>query len=259
MESSDPTFGPDHERSIFLRPAFLAAAAAVVVIAALGAWLGISGGGSHAPSTSAGHHTPPMGSHAAAPGPTPSASAPPVTKGCHLSASNQQVPTTAPAGVTWRLYQTVALPFSQSAGPAIVTGDIARCYAHTPTGALLAEVQISVRYLIAPQWRKVVQAQVVPGPGRTAYVHARAQVNSQAGNRPGQYGQVAAFKFVTHTPQTAVVQLVTKFSDGHMQMTTNTMEWRQGDWELVLQPDGSDSPTVQPVTSLSGFAPWGGV
>ena len=60
---------------------------------------------------------------------------------CHVPTGSQAVPQYSPQGITWQLYQTVALPYSNTAGPMIVDGGVARCYAHDPLGALLAASQ----------------------------------------------------------------------------------------------------------------------
>ncbi len=76
---------------------------------------------------------------------------------------------------------------------------------------------------------------------------------------PGTYGQIAGFRFVTYTPDVAVIQFVTRFRNGNLQVTTTTVRWLSGDWKQQLQPDGSESPTAQSVSSLAGFVPWGGL
>lgn len=178
---------------------------------------------------------------------------------CSLPAGDQTVPNYTPPGITWRIYQTVALPYSPTYGPQHVNGDIARCYAHDATGALVAASQIGVRYLIAPQWRKVVDQQVVANVGRSVYISNRAKVSNQGGNQPGNYNQFAGFKYVTYSPSQAVIELVTTSGSGAMQATTVTVDWVSGDWRLLLQPDGGTSPNAFPVTSLTGFASWAGV
>lgn len=211
------------------------------------------------------------GSHTAAskprstPSSSPGGSSSPTTAAtgtdtsCSLPAANQSVPDYTPPGITWRIYQTVALPYSPTYGPQQVNGDIARCYAHDPTGALIAASQIGVRYLIAPQWQKVVDHQVVANAGRSVYISNRAKVSNQGGNQPGNYNQFAGFKYVTYSPAQAVIELVTTSSSGAMQATTVTVDWVSGDWRLLLQPDGGTSPNAFPVTSLAGFASWAGV
>ena len=175
-------------------------------------------------------------------------------------ATELAVPTAAPAGVSWSLFQGVALPSSPTAGPSRTEGPVHAGYAHTPEGALLAAVQVGYRHLITPRqgWRQVVQQQVVPGPGRDAFVRARAQVTTDE-VPAGTYGQVAGFRFVTYSPDTAVIQFGTRFRSGTLQVTTSTVRWADGDWKLHLQPDGSASPTAQRVDNLAGFVAWGAV
>lgn len=179
--------------------------------------------------------------------------------GCSVPAGSQAVPDVTPPGISWNLYQTVALPSSTTAGPTKVAGDVARCYAHSPLGALLAASQIQYRYLIAPDWKSVLAAQVVDNPGRAAYSKVRAANGNPGGNQPGDYDQLAGFKFVTYSPTQAVIEFVLKSSAGAMQAGTTTVNYVGGDWKLQLQPDGSDSPTLLPVASLVGYSVWAGV
>jgi hypothetical protein len=209
----------------------------------------VSGGGSGRPSA------PPS----AGPPPVPSPRARAGTGACSLPATDQAVPAAAPAGVRWQIYNTVALPFSATDGPQVVTGDVARCYAHTPTGALLAAVQIAVRYVLAASWRTVLAEQVVPGPGAGAYAAQRAQDPSVDTSQPGQYGQIAGFQFIAYTPAIAVMQIVSLLPGGTLQMTTMTAQWSGADWQLALHDDGSPGGSVQQLSSLDGFVPWGGV
>ena len=176
----------------------------------------------------------------------------------HLQASATTVlPTAAPPGVTWSLFQGVALASSHNDGPTRVNAPIYAGYSHTPTGALLALNQLSVRYLITPGsgWRSVVSQQVLPGPGRDSYEINRAKVTSLAG---AKFGQTAGFRFVTYSPTVAVIQLATSFPT-HYQVATCTVRWSDGDWKLELQPDGGVSPTAQQVPNLAGFTAWSGV
>jgi hypothetical protein len=181
------------------------------------------------------------------------------TTSCNLPAGDQTVPEATPQGINWQLYQTVAVPYSKADGPAIINGDVARCYAHNPVGALLAASQIGFRYLLAPDWRAVVQQQVVPNAGRSVYETNRARVSNPGGNQPGDYDQLAGFKFVTYSPAVVTIEFVGMSSTGGMQATTATVEWLNGDWKLELQPDGGESPNALPVSSLVGFSTWAGV
>ncbi|WP_147431831.1 hypothetical protein [Motilibacter peucedani] len=161
--------------------------------------------------------------------------------------------------MTWSLFQGVALPSSATDGPSRINGPVYAGYSRTPTGALLSASNLVFRYLITPGegWRQVVEQQVLAGAGRDRFVQLRAKAT--ADDPSGTFGQIAGFQFVTYSPDLAVVELVSRFSNGTMHVSTNTVRWVDGDWRLELQPDGSTTPNVQPVASLSGFIPWGGV
>lgn len=173
---------------------------------------------------------------------------------------DQQVPTTAPVGVTWTLYQSVALPYSATAGPHHVDGDTAIGYAHTPTGALIAAAHISTRRLLAldADWRQALGAMVAPGAGRDAFAAQRAKI-SHSPDPAGTYAQEAGFNFLSYEPGDAVVQLVTRNSDGTLQVVPEHLVWLNDDWKLVLAADGGEATTAQQVSSLAGFVAWGGV
>jgi hypothetical protein len=237
------------------------AALAGIVIFALVAVLtrsGSAGAGTPSPRPAASTHPASARDRAnAASKAAPPAANPGRAGGCDVPPGPQAIPVSAPTSVTWELYDTVALPFSAQAGPTVVNGDVARCYAHSPTGALLATVQIAVRYALAANWQAVIAEQVMPGTGRNVYAAERpgADVTISA----GQFGQFAGFQFVTYTSALAVVQIVVQLPSGEMQATTMTVQWSGGDWRLMLQPDGSPGPNVQQVPNLTGFIPWAGV
>jgi hypothetical protein len=160
--------------------------------------------------------------------------------------------------VTWQLFAGVPLPYSATAGPRTIDGPVYAGFERSPTGALLAAAHLGTRYLLTPGsgWRQVVERQVLPGPGREAFVRLRATVD--AADPPGTHGQPAGFRIVAFTPHVAVVQEAVRFpSTGALQVTVTTLRWVDGDWRLELQPDGSTSPTAQAVPSLDGFVVWG--
>ena len=231
----------------------------LAVVAGLLVWLLATRGASHheasprpAPTSSVARHRAPAQpktlEHTASSGP-----------GCHVAAGSQAVPQYAPQGITWQLYQTVALPYSKTAGPMVLDGGVARCYAHDPLGALLAASQIPYRYLISPDWRQVVALQVMPGKGREAYTAERSKVAKRGGNQPGDYNQLAGFKFVTYSPAVAVIEIASKDGSGALQAGPVTAERSDGDWKLQLRANGSSSSQELPITSLVGLATWSGV
>lgn len=252
----DPSSPVPSERKRTTRAGTVIAAlvVALIVLAAVVVILVTRGGGDSAsPATP----TPRPSSTSSASAPTTTSTS---TSSSTLPPADQAVPDSPPAGVTWALFQGVALPTSSTSGPLRVAGPVYAGYAHTPTGALLAANQIGIRYVLTPGagWRQVLQQQVLPGAGRDTFSKNRAKVTT-TDMAPGTFGQLAGFRFVTYSPDVAVIQLVSRFSTGTLQLTTSTVRWANGDWRLQLQPDGGTSPTAQRVDSLSGFVPWGGV
>lgn len=273
--SADPT---GQQTRPMQRPGFLAALGFLTLAAGLGAasllW---EPGSGPAPAVGQARPSTPAGQVPAQTG--QAASAEPSGDGgdCpgHLArpasgSAAQPVLDQAPSGVKWTLYQGVAGPVSAH-GPLVITeGGLARCFERSPAGALTAAWQISTRFVLASDWEKVLDRQVVAGPGREVFRAQRAQVRLRPED-VGSYGQLAGFRFASYTPEVATIQLVSRFSAGAMQVNTVTVVWsggekdgekdggKGGDWRLQLQKDGSISPSVTPVSSVAGFIPWAGV
>ena len=184
----------------------------------------------------------------------------PVPKGSP-TALEAKVPDAPPNDVTWQIIDTVALPFSDSAGPSQVIDGIPSGFAHTPTGALVALVQIDFRHLIEPNFVAVTTADVANTAGRAEFLRlvTAGHLANPAHPAPGTYLQLAGFEFVSYTSSNAVIQLLTARTDGTYQVSTLSVAWDGTDWQLVLQPNGTDSPNQQIVASPVGFVLWGGV
>jgi hypothetical protein len=157
--------------------------------------------------------------------------------------------------VHWERFKGVAVPFSPAVGPLDVQGDIARCYAHTPRGALMAAVQISVRLDRSTLWQKILGQQVIAGEGKAAYARVRPTDRVVPDK---EAAQIAGFRIVSYTPQTAVVGTVSRDpARGGRTARTTTVRW-DGDWKLAPTSEGSAGSAPQVVDSLSGYIFWGG-
>jgi hypothetical protein len=195
---------------------------------------------------------------------TPSQSATPtVSNRSRASALPTSVPTAAPAGTRWNIYQTVALPSLPGAGPASVDGAVATEYAHSPLGALLAVANESYRYVLAPDsgWRDAADKMLAKGPGTSAWKTVRSRNNYGDAGAAGRsnLAQIAGFQFVSYTATDAVIQLVTRDSKGDLQVGADHVTWRRGDWRYAPGPDGGQAVNVQQIDSLAGFIEWKGV
>lgn len=165
------------------------------------------------------------------------------------------IPSTTPPGLVWSVFAGVWEPTHPTAGPLHVTGAVASGYERSPLGAVIAAQQIETRAAAAPQggWRAVTLAQVVPGPIRARYLQQRANVSDAA--PAGGWGQPVAFRYVTWTPDQAVVQLLVHFAGRQdYQGATFTMRWQDSDWKLLLD---TPTPPIFTAPSPTGFVLWG--
>lgn len=245
---TEPPVEPgDDGEGLFGGRAWTALGAAVVlgVIVLMGLWLTWGRGEEPAPATQ-----PRLGMSS----PTTSASA--LARPCPELPTSSEVPTAAPKA-EWRIVYTVALPFSETAGPAVVQGDVARCYAHSPEGALFAAVQTGIRSIVARDGERVVRETTVAGPGQDALLAALRR-RGWSSPAPGELCQTAGFQIASYTPERAVISLASRCGSD-LQLTQTTVVWLDGDWRAELLPDGSFSATASKLPSLRGLVAWGGV
>lgn len=250
-----PTTGPDRTDSdrtdrtgsVWSSPSFLAALVVVLVLiaAAVAAVVNHTGGDTPAaaPTTPT---TAPSGTAGTVSG-TPTSAA----------VADTTIPTAAPV-TAWADYHGVLIPTSATAGPARVSGDVASGFAHSPTGALLAATQLPVRRILAADWSTVLTTSVVPGPGVAVWRSTRSQLGTEITPPAGGWTQTAGYRFLAYNPDQAVVQFLHSASTGDFTVTVTTVAWSGGDWKLVLQADGDDTPDTTSVTSPAGFTIWQG-
>jgi hypothetical protein len=245
------------EKSPWTQPAFIASAAVVAIIVVLGLVLAITGGSDSA--------SPSDGAKAAPPPVSPQAGD--SDSVCGLRPGSQTIPTAAPKA-TWKLRGTVAVPSAPSTyGPGKAEDGVPSCFAHSPTGALFAMLNIqaamgdfakqSGRYPI----RKVLRM-LAAGPGRDVLkdAAARAPVATKGNTTPG--AQVAGFNVVRYEPDTVVIDVAfagTRPDASGYVHGQSTMRWERRDWKLVLTQSGAPFDAVQPIADLTGYVPWSGV
>jgi hypothetical protein len=226
-------------------PWMMISAVVVALVVVLGLALALTGGSKKSPSAA--------GDSAA----TPSATAASGGSTCAPSDTDTSLPVAAPA-VSWQLVDTVALPVSTSAGPLQVDGPVARCYAHTPRGALMAALNLFYRAVVAAPSIAVLQQQAVPGAGTTLLEQQIAAVTQPV--QPGDLAQIAGYRIVSYTPQTTVVTLVNGSEQSNTLKSCDvTVQWSGGDWKLVVGSDGSISSPATSIPSMAGYTPFGGV
>lgn len=173
---------------------------------------------------------------------------------CDLPDGSQDVPTTAP-DTKWYFKAKIAVPKSPVFGPAegAAEGSIARCFAHSPTGALFAAATIAAETSsFSPTAGDAILAHVVAGDLRDEMVRTLDPA-------PGPLTQIVGFKFEDSTRDRVTVTLATRIVDGPnagaVGATPMTLVWVEGDWKQELNP----SATTVVLTSLDGFVQWSGI
>ncbi|GCD96913.1 hypothetical protein [Embleya hyalina] len=249
----------EEERSPFMKPGFIASALLMIFVVLCVAVIAFDGyrssppvkGDQDSPAAVGVVVTePPIDRAAGSAGP------------CPISALHDAVrPATAPSGVRWEIFRTLSLPYSVAAGPKRIQGEVARCFEHTPTGALFAVAHITARFILSPEWNSVVKYQVVSNSEVERYRMIRLGEELEAGTpaipRSGEVTQLAGFKFVRYTGDSAEIAIARRDMQGLLIAFHQTVVWENGDWKLVLGANGTDSTSVERLNSLMDFVPWG--
>ncbi|MEU3255671.1 hypothetical protein [Streptomyces sp. NPDC006997] len=164
-------------------------------------------------------------------------------------------PTTAPEDVEWRKLVAIMVPVSPSAGPLNTEATMWWCFAHTPTGAVLAAHVIPVQ-LSGVSWRLVAQQQVVPGAPRDTFVAGKART-SRAVSEDSPVGRFTGYSLESYSGDLATVRLLVTDPLGGYLSTSVSVRWRDGDWKVALRDDGSLYSSVKRQATPDGFTLWG--
>ncbi|MFF7995070.1 hypothetical protein ACFZDG_35535 [Kitasatospora xanthocidica] len=168
----------------------------------------------------------------------------------------------APGELTWTDFKGYRVPEAAASGPAVHSGDVARCYAHTPRGAVLALAQTSIRSANSDNWRPVIEQQVAAGPERDAYLQfvtaARVNPPTTPSSDFSNVGTFAGFQLVSYTNDTVVVDFAIKFPTTDLYRTiVLTAVWQDGDWRQKMTTTGQQSTAVSQQRTLTGYVPFG--
>jgi hypothetical protein len=185
---------------------------------------------------------------------TPSGPPTPGVGGCKLRNPDQRIPRVAPSAVSWQFEADMLIPLQQQAGPAVTDRNGVRsCFAHSPTGAVLAAMVVLGQIRNPDLTAGVLATRIAPGPGRT-----RAMRETRVSTTPrneGQVTQFTGFKVFDYQPDRAILAIAVQLGDAQLAALPVTMVWSQGDWKAVLQEDGSFNGQVAPdvLASLDGY------
>jgi hypothetical protein len=179
---------------------------------------------------------------------TPQGTVKPATKGpCSLPAGSQTVPSSAPPkGITWQSVDAMVVPQAPATyGPQHVKDGFNVCFAHSPTGALLADLN--------------VQAAATTHFPVNVFAHLGTDVpqhisdNTKLGDGKGGI-QIAGYKYDSYAGDRASITVVLAFPGNAYEAVVTTMQWVTDDWRFVYPPGGA-APSMQ-LSSLNGYVQW---
>ncbi|MGO4806513.1 hypothetical protein AB4089_15450 [Arthrobacter sp. 2MCAF15] len=236
------------ESNPFTKPGFIIAAALVVaLIAAAVVIFLLPKGQESAPPAPA----PAESSNTATA--SPSASATAGQSICGLPSSSESSLGAAPK-TKWELVGTMAAPTDPKIGPGKTDDQgIRSCFAHTPTGALYAAVNLWALGIDPSKERAIAERLAAKGPGRDAGM----KTPTSAAPASAVKVQIAGFN-VSYTANQTVVELAFKADNGALASVRTTLLWQDGDWKGVVADNGAPLEEPRQVRDLSGFILWSG-
>ncbi|GAA1605014.1 hypothetical protein GCM10009804_71590 [Kribbella hippodromi] len=182
------------------------------------------------------------------------------TGGCNNPKPDQTIPRVlAPPAVTWTFEGQILIPLQAAGGPAATspTG-IRSCFAHSPTGAVLAAMVMLGQVSNQQLGIEVLETRTMPGPGRDKAIAGLKQ--EMATPQTPVNVQFAGFKVLYYTPGRALLQIAAELDNKGVGALPITMVWSHGDWRVELQDDGSFNGQVSPdvLSTLTGYVRFSG-
>ncbi|MDQ0676585.1 hypothetical protein QFZ36_004211 [Pseudarthrobacter siccitolerans] len=235
------------ESNPFTKPGFIIAAALVVALiaATIVIFLLPKGQGNAQPTPA-----PAETSSTAEASPSASAAGESI---CGLPATSETALGSAPE-TKWELVGTMAAPTDVKVGPGKTDDQgIRSCFAHTPTGALYAAVNLWALGSDPSKERAIAEQLAAKGPGRDAGMKAPQTAAPSSSVKI----QIAGFN-VSYTANQAVVELAFKADNGALASVRTTLLWQDGDWKGVVADNGAPLEEPRQIRDLSGFIPWSG-
>jgi hypothetical protein len=225
------------ERSPWSRPSVLLSGAFLLALVLLGVVAAVIGGGSdraHRTTTPTTVVRPPPLS------PTATAS------GCSLAAGGQTVPSSSPPQAQWGTVGSMQVPQNPAVyGPQRTSGIWNACFAHNPSGALLAAMNFYGESTTGEPEETVMRRYAVGAP---------SNLGSNAGLDSSGPVQLAGYRYDSYTPSQSQVSLVFRGPQGKEAAVVTSMVWQGGDWKYVFPAGGMPSYEVLP--DLTGYVPW---
>jgi hypothetical protein len=168
---------------------------------------------------------------------------------CSLAAGGQEVPSgVPPSGVTWQVVGTMSVPQSPPLGPQHVQNRINVCFAHNPSGALLAAMNLVGEGTTNLPERKVYDELSIDVP---------SAVTTQPSSDDSQIGvQIVGYKYDSYSSSQAQLDVVVQGPQGGLQSDQMTMAWTGNDWKYVFPPSGPIFKSLLGAQVQPPYVPW---
>ena len=191
---------------------------------------------------------PPATSYAGA-RPTTRTTSAAATGPCSLATGDQQVPSASyPQGVTWQAVGSMSVPQSSALGPQHVRSGIHICFAHNPSGALLAAMNLLAEGSTNISEREVFDQLAINVP--SAVTTRPAYQDFQSGV------QIAGYKYDSYTPTSALLEVALRHAEGGLSAVQMPMRWTGNDWKYVFPPGGPVSSTLNGAQVEPPYVAW---
>lgn len=248
---------PEGGRSPLASPTFLVAALLVVALVIGGMWVVLGRDSSPAgtspvvsgasTSSSTGGVDAQSDGDVAASGDSASA--------CGLEDSDRSVPSAALPTVPLAVGEGVEVPSLPGVGPGL-TGGVSSCFAHTPTGAVLAGANFMKWFSSKHDLPDVVTTLMVPSGDRD---RLEEQVRAEWSGETGSAVNIRGYHFEDWGPDNALVVLAvsTPAYPNDLVAWPLAMVWVEGDWKVTAPTiDSWGERSIQSL-QLEGFVEWG--
>ena len=172
---------------------------------------------------------------------------------CGLPAGDQEPPDSALGPATVRVGDGLAVPSVQGVGPG-VTGGVSRCFAHSPTGAVVAAANFIVWLSSNQRLDEVTTTLIAAGADRDRML---AEVRSSWDGSTTVPLAVLGYGIEVRSPDEALVTIAASPASDRSRAVAwpLVMVWADGDWKVKPPSNGRWGQTA--VTGVSGFIPWG--
>jgi 4-amino-4-deoxy-L-arabinose transferase-like glycosyltransferase len=176
--------------------------------------------------------------------------------GCSLPAGSDRVPTVPPTMGWVTVGQMTAPQAPASFGPQRTQDGIGVCFAHNPTGSLVAAINFFAQATVADPMTLLRTLAAATPARHAASVQARDGGDELLQDSDGDPGsvQVTGYQVVDYTPSLANVNIVLEGPGGELASVECQLDWQAGDWKFVIPAGGQlDSAAI---TSMDGFVSW---